>query len=171
MSAKKNTGQVSPRGHKGKLFPSDLKEKLTSKQKEHNRALNAVKNAKLALGEERFLSLRAEWKRLDTVGVDRDKADGMIMSLLRLELSKRMIIAVFSCGSSRVMRIKREMMDPQVKKRVRKPPYHAVTETQKLAIKEHINSYETEDGFPCAHRRPRKYFVKQGLTWSKVHET
>ena len=29
-------------------------------------------------------------------------------------------------------------------------------------------TFETEDGFPCAHRRLRKFFIVQGLTWTKV---
>jgi hypothetical protein len=27
------------------------------------------------------------------------------------------------------------------------------------------DAWELEDGFPCSHCRPRKFFVKQGLTW------
>jgi len=26
-----------------------------------------------------------------------------------------------------------------------------------------------EDGFPCAHRCPREYFVKENVTWKSLH--
>ena len=28
-----------------------------------------------------------------------------------------------------------------------------------------------EDGFPCAHRRPREYFVEENITWKALHAT
>ena len=126
--------------------------------------------AKRLLTEERYHALKRQWASLDSSGSDHKTADGMIMTLLKMGLSKRVIIAVFGCGSSRVKRVRLDMMDPQRLDKPRPPPHHAVTDDDMRLIKDHIESYDTEDGFPCAHRKPRKYFVEQGLTWTKVHE-
>ena len=121
--------------------------------------------AKEKLTEEKWLNLRNEWKLLDvsTRGKDHDTGDGMIRSLLSQNLSPREIRMTLGCGIFRIRRIKKLQQNPN-KTFPKSTPHHAVTELQKDAIKDHIASYETEDGFPCAHRRPRKYFVQEGLT-------
>ena len=98
-------------------------------------------------------------------------ADGLIMSLIQRSLSNIEIRATVGCGYSRINRIRKLMADPQRKKIVRKPPPHAVTEKQLNNLKNHIKSYETEDGFACAHRRARKFFVKQGLKWKGIYKS
>ena len=60
------------------------------------------------------------------------------------------------------------MDDPNLAKVVRKPLAHAVKKQELDDLKNHIMSYETEDGFACAHRRPRKFFVQEGLKWKTI---
>ncbi|KAJ1401941.1 hypothetical protein B484DRAFT_338817, partial [Ochromonadaceae sp. CCMP2298] len=51
---------------------------------------------------------------------------------------------------------------------LRPPPSHALTEEQIAAIVAEKDHWVLEDGFPCAHRRPRQFFVEEGLTWHKI---
>ena len=90
-------------------------------------------------------------------------ADGLIMSLIQRNLSNRVIRTTFGCGTSRIMRIRLLMTQPEQSKVIRKPPIHAVTAEELEDLKQHLLTFETEDGYPCSHRRLRKFFVKQGL--------
>ena len=63
------------------------------------------------------------------------------------------------------------MDEPTILDKSRPRPTHAVTQNDLDAITTHLSSFETEDGFPCAHRRLRKFFVVQGLTWTKIWES
>lgn len=64
------------------------------------------------------------------------------------------------------------MQDPDFKslftQRVRVKPKHSLTEDEINSIKDEYQHWELEDGFPCAHRRPRKFFVKEHVTWSAL---
>ena len=84
-------------------------------------------------------------------------ADGLIMSMVQRNLSNIMI------RTSRITKIRNLMRQPHQQRRIRKPPPHAVKAEELEDLKTHLLTFETEDGFPCSHRRPRKYFVKQGL--------
>ena len=46
---------------------------------------------------------------------------------------------------------------------------HAVSDQDIVRLMTHIKTLETEDGFPCAHRRPRRYFTEEGLTFKEIH--
>ena len=96
--------------------------------------------------------------------------DGMIMNLANLNLSNTMIRAVFGCGISRICRIRRVMKNPELINRRSNVPSHAVKKADIDALKAHIATLDTEDSFPCAHRRPQKYFIEPGLTWYKIWE-
>jgi hypothetical protein len=49
-------------------------------------------------------------------------------------------------------------------------PSHAFTQEQIQAIKDDYINWELEDGYPCAHRRIKQYFITPGTTWTRVHE-
>ena len=101
---------------------------------------------------------------------DHSSADGIIMSLLQQNLSQREIQETLGCGVSRIGRVRKKMMNPGLT--VKRPsPYHAITPQQEADIRSHIESFDTEDGYPCAHRRPKSYFVQEGLNWKKVHDS
>ena len=68
------------------------------------------------------------------------------MSLIQRNLSNIEIKATFSCGTSRVTRIRKLMDDPNLAKVVRKPPAHAVKKQELDDLKNHIMSYGTEMG-------------------------
>ena len=90
--------------------------------------------------------------------------DGMIMGLIKQNLSNREIRQVFRVGNNRIDRIRLIISKPEVLKSVRPKPKHAAKEADIERIKAHLATYDTEDGYPCAHRRPLKFFLKQGLT-------
>ena len=56
------------------------------------------------------------------------------------------------------------MKNPKLLKKKRYTPSHAASDKDIVNLKQHLGTFETEDGFPCAHRRPRKFFVEQGVT-------
>ena len=90
---------------------------------------------------------------------DQSKGDGMIISLLQLNLTGLEIRAVLGCGGSRIARLRHPQVAPKKFK-----PKHACTEEDLKRISDHIETYQLEDGFACAHRRQKKYFTEQGLT-------
>ena len=90
--------------------------------------------------------------------------DGMIINLIQLNLSNNMVRAVFNCRISGVTRIRRVMENPELINSRRYTPIHAVSKEDLDALKAHLATMDTEDSFPCAHRRPQKYFIESGLT-------
>ena len=88
----------------------------------------------------------------------------MIVCLLQQGLNLGETRATLGCGKGRIVGIRKELRNPSLKAKKNKAAHHAVTEEQKEAIKHHLRSYETEDGFSCSHRRQRKYFTREGLT-------
>ena len=80
-------------------------------------------------------------------------------------------MVVSGVGNSRIKRVRKIMLDPSLMARKRPRPPHAVLEEDIQNLKNHLGTYETEDGYPCAHRRPRKFFVKPGLRWKNIWES
>ena len=60
------------------------------------------------------------------------------------------------------------MEDPERINRRSNVPSHAVSKADIDALKAHIATNDTEDSFPCSHRRPQKYFTEPRLTWFKI---
>ena len=89
--------------------------------------------------------------------------DGIIMSLLQRNLSNLQIRSIHRFGNSRINRIRKLMRNPSLLNKRRPKPIHAVDNKDLENIKSHLSTLETEDGFPCAHRRPKKFFVEEGL--------
>ena len=160
---------ISPRGAKGRLVVPLRVKKLSKATKENNRKQKAKERAKKRLGEQEFNNLHKLYQSLKSGSYEEDhsKADGIVMGLLQQGFKQREIVQVLGCGTSKVQRVREKMKNPNVCK-VRAAPWHAITVKQTEAIKTHIASYDTEDGYPCAHRRPKSYFIRQGLNWNTV---
>ena len=79
-----------------------------------------------------------------------DLENGMIMSLLQQNLLNCVIRAVYGCGNFRINRIRKVMKNPALLEQKRKRPVHAVDDIDIDALKAHLASFETEDGFLCA---------------------
>ena len=128
--------------------------------------LRATESAKLKITPARFEKLRASYVALSAATARNRKKleDGMIMALIQQNLSCDQIRSVFGCGNSRIKRIRNIMKEPTLLDKKRPSPKHAVRKEDLENLKEHLSGYDTEDGFPCAHRRPRKFLIVQGLT-------
>ena len=107
---------VSPLGAKGRLVVPNRKGKLSIKQKERNRKVSAKTRAKGKLGEKEFERLEKLWRSLKTAAHEKDHstADGIVMSLLQQGLSQREIQETLSCGVSRIRRVRKKMMNPEL---------------------------------------------------------
>ena len=147
---------------KGKLVAPRNVKKMSHDEKIHRAILRAQQQLG---GESNWKKLREQYNALYTSKPENYEslADGLIMSLIQRNCSNIMIRETFRCGGPRIRRIRKWMANPHLQKIERKPPPHAVTKKQLDELKNHIRSYDLEDGFPCAHRRPRKFFVQQGL--------
>ena len=130
----------------------------------------AAASARKILGDEQFNNLQEVYKSFGEIyHLKRRKLeDGMIMTLLLQNLSFLEIRATFGCGNSRIMKIKKIMENPSLLELKRQTPKHAISNDDLDALKTHLSSFDTEDGYPFAHRRPRKFFIQQGLTWYKI---
>ena len=66
------------------------------------------------------------------------------------------------------------MADPTLWERKLAPkiPFHALTGEDKERLKQYILIWNSqlEDGFPCAHRRQKRFFTEEGIEWMKLWE-
>ena len=64
------------------------------------------------------------------------------------------------------------MADPTLRERKLAPkiPFHALTGEDKERLKQYILAWnrQLEDGFPCAHRRQKRFFTEEGIEWMKL---
>jgi len=65
--------------------------------------------------------------------------------------------------------IKNSSIDDHENKMKNRVAGHAVLEEDITRMINHIKTFETDDGFPCVHRRPRRYFKEEGLTYKIIH--
>ena len=81
---------------------------------------------------------------------------------------------MFGIGGYALDRLREEMADPTLRERKLAPkiPSHAFTDEDKERLKQHILTWnpQLEDGFPCAHRRLKRFFTKEGIEWTKLWE-
>ena len=123
-------------------------------------------SAKIKLGEETHSKLLANYSALSMASKRKRKKleDGMIMALLQQNMTASEIRSMFKCGNSRIRRIRKIMKNPSILEKTRPVPKHAVTEEDLKDLMAHISTYETEDSYPCAHRKILKFFIVPGLT-------
>ncbi|KAJ1387815.1 hypothetical protein B484DRAFT_303779, partial [Ochromonadaceae sp. CCMP2298] len=146
----------------------------TRNTKTSDRSTNARIRAEEKLGQEGLEMLAKDFVAWDSNFGDAEwqLCDGIILTLLRQGLSQIEIRAVLPVGGSRVFRLQQALKDPNYSalpsRRVRGSTWHALTADEKEAIRAESQYWELEDGFPCAHRRPRQFFGEEGLTWSTL---
>ena len=138
----------------------------TRSMTEEDKAERAKSRVILKLGDSEYNRVKQQYAKLSAVNSRKSHSllDGMILGLIQRNLSNREIRQVFKVGNNRINRLRSIMRNPELLIRKRFVPKHAVTPEDIARLKEHLATYDTEDGFPCAHRRARKFFVQQGLT-------
>lgn len=140
-----------------------------------DRKESAYERACSLLGKEEVLRLRKQWDSMDTKygGKEFQQGEGMIISLLKLNLSQIVIRAIFPVGGSRAQRLKKVLEDGIETLHTRRQPSqpaHALTDAQLQSfLYDCEQNWVLEDGFPCSHRRPRRYFVSTKKTTWKSH--
>ena len=151
---------------KGRLIPIRKCRKIT-KQESAERAKGRVIQK---IGKNEYDRLKQNWESMGRSNpqVGHSLVDGMIMSLIQQNLSNREIMVVFNVGNPRINRIRLAIRNPETLKKPKLKPKHAASDIDIQRLKNHLATFDTEDGFPCAHRRPRKFFIQQGLKWKDI---
>jgi hypothetical protein len=139
------------------------KSRMTPKEKNEKTKRNIL----LALGEYGKTVL-ARWKTYDPKNRDDWMLqNGLILGLIDQGLSQIQIRMFLGCGGSRVERVRHH------ERAERKPPSHAFPEATITYLKVIVSQWKTEDGFPCAHRKPRQYLLQDNgkeATWLALHK-
>ena len=147
---------------KGRLVAKRNIRCLTPKE----RADRAKQRVVDKLGKTEFDRIVKQYSTLNSLKTRKSQflIDGMIMGLIQQNLANREIRQVFKVGNDRINRIRRVIKNPELLRKKPFVPKHAATPSDIERIKTHLELFDTEDGFPCAHRRALKFFLKQGLT-------
>jgi hypothetical protein len=119
--------------------------------------------------QEQVSEVQESWTKLKTKRGERDweKANGIILNLIDVGLSEIEIRSILPVGSSRIQRLR--SYDPSVAPISSGAPLHALNRKDIAFFKGFIEGIDTEDGFPCGHRRPKKYVLEEGATWKKLY--
>ena len=125
-----------------------------NKRQKCDRAANASSCVESKVGAEEITELLETWKSLDAR--EHAEGDGIILALIKLGVSQIEIRSMLGVGGYRVCRLQKAFQNGMVSnehatRRVRPTPKHAVTSAEIDAIKEHAQTFELEDGFPCSH--------------------
>ena len=136
---------------KGRIVIPRKGNKLTRAQKEARTRARAI----YKLGEPEYDRMKLLIESLSSVKqADKAVVDGLIMGLLQQNLTNNEIRAVHKFGNSRINRIRKLMANPSLLKSKRPRPVHAVTNEDLDNLRHHLETFDTEDGYPCAHRGP-----------------
>ena len=151
---------------KGRLVTPRRYNTITPEERERR----ALHRAKVKLGEAEFARLKKSYGELSkTFGGHSDLLNGVIIALVQNNLSNIEIRVMTGCGVSKITRVRKLLKCPALAKPEPRVPAHACTQKDLDNIRSHLESLETEDGFPCAHRRPIKFFTTAGLSWKKIY--
>ena len=133
----------------------------------NSKKVNAVKRLKGRFSLEELNNLRQLFKDLTDTKAE-EEADGIIMTCMNMGMSTIEMNALLNIGTYRITRLrKRVNLGTDYVKPVH-PRSHKFPAETILFLKEHMKSWEVEDGFPCPHRRPRQYLLEEGITWFKL---
>ena len=104
VGAEEKVQLLSKKGAKGRLVLARKTKRMTKQQKHEKNVEKAIK----FLGEESFKDFRSQWEQLDSGwgGTDRGKADGIIISLIKLGMPNLQIRACLGCGIGRICRLR-----------------------------------------------------------------
>jgi hypothetical protein len=137
---------------------------------------NALKRVEKKLGKALIAAYQSEWARLSQAVQPHSReaaaADTFLITLLMQKLSHYEIQAILPVGAGRLVTLGKVKTGelPLCRERPTCIPSHAFTQEQIQAIKDDYINWELEDGYPCAHRRIKQYFITPGTTWTRVHE-
>ena len=98
----------------------------------------------------------------------------MIISFIGQGLSEQEIRSFIPVGGYKMARLRKELADPSVreKRMSKKVGPRGFTDADIQNLYEFVQSLEAadifEDGFPCMHRRIKKYFRDEGVEWKKI---
>ena len=77
---------------------------------------------------------------------------------------------LLGCGMSKISRVKKDIENSnRLAERRRQTPWHAAKKEGLERIKACKTDWNLEDAFPCAHKRPKKYFVEENVTWKSLY--
>ena len=144
-------------------------EKKTYAEKKTDARLRAESE----IGRDQIKNILERWSTLEThrhgCASDGDIGDGILLCLLKLDMSTVEIQSFLPVGSSRLTRL-RKFQSHSNNLRVR--AHHALSNEEILTFKCFFESLEVEDGFPCAHRRPKFYIHNDGksVQWKEIYE-
>eukprot|EP00644_Phytophthora_capsici_P014791 jgi/Phyca11/553489/estExt2_Genewise1Plus.C_PHYCAscaffold_530217 len=144
------------------------------RKKGPTRSEAAFRRAVEKLGVESVTKLREDWNSWDTRygGSEWQQSEGVVMHLLQQGQSQCDIRTIIPVGGSRVDRLRKiRELGPEEwhTRRSQAASWHACGKENIEAFKKHCSTWILDDGFPCAHRRPRQYFTEPNLTWIVVH--
>ena len=133
------------------------------KEKTLNRILKKV-------GKEAMENMKNTYGNL-SCGNDKDKklqADGIFLNLMDMEINNNDIKFFLCCGGSRVNRLRQAKESGFKMSKEKKIPKHAFIEDDIELIRSYVNALQTEEGYPCSHRRLKHYLLEEGITWKKL---
>ena len=122
------------------------------------------------MGEEEAAKVKEEYQR----ATDNKAKDAVLITLFSQGYSQVQIRALLNVGGYKTNRIQHYLkLDPQEREELANTshvPKHAFTEEDKARLRNHINSYDLQPGFPCAHREPMQYFAIDLGNWKDVYQ-
>ena len=139
-----------------------------------SRKESALQRVISKLGEARVEKIRTDWGAMESGvgGSEWMQSEGIIISLLQCGLSEIEIRAVIPVGGSKIDRLRKMLHNGIETLHTRRPPRvpaHAVSDECMDRIKSDAMTWEVEDGFSCAHRRPKQYLLDPLLTFTKLY--
>ena len=148
--------------------------KRRMRKSEHDKERDALIRTNNVLGAERLKSIQEKWSTLDTKrhgpAGDGDLADGILTCLQKCGLSHIEIRAALKCGSGRLTWL-RHRKSNEVARTNNEKRSHALSQVDVNLFKAFMRTLDVEDGFPCAHRCPKFYILRNGkaTTWKELY--
>ena len=126
---------------------------------------DALESIIKSLGDEEAANINMTWESFKGKGTTLSSeawgvSNGIIATLIGQNYSYNSIRMLLGCGMSKISRVKNDIENPnRLAERRRQRPWHAAKTEDLERIKACKTDWNLEDGFPCAHRRPREYCV------------
>jgi hypothetical protein len=131
---------------------------------------SALKTAHAKYGKEEIGDFVLTYSSITTT---ESEEDGILMSCINLGMSDIQMKATFHVGGSRLTRLRQRIKEgDDYKIPVKAARSHAFSEDTINFLREQMDKWPVEEGFPCAHRRPVQYLLNENnevLNWSSLH--
>ena len=147
----------------------NTRDKITWSGKKE-RALVRVRSL---IGLAKMKQLQETWAKLHPDGKQKGEGsnygDGALMVMILMKLSNIEIQSFIPVGGSRLSRV-RKLDKKQITKNRKRS--HAMSAKSVMFFCDFMESLDLEDGFPCAHRRPKRYIVSDNvnISWTDIHK-